>query len=187
MSMVKIGRHVVVYGPTGSGKTTVAARIAQSIGVLHIELDAIFWKPNWTKTPLEQFRTDVSSALADYPDGWVCDGNYQHVRDLTLPLADTVVWLRPPFRIAFWWLLKRTVARARTHELLWGTNRESWWQSFFSRGSILLYQMTHWRRTLRRTKHVLQEIPHQASALELRSVKEINEFLVSLDSTEPGE
>ncbi len=185
--MVKIGRRIVVYGATGSGKTAVAARIAQSIGIPHIELDAIFWKPNWANRPLEQFRTDVSSILTDHPDGWVCDGNYTHVRDLTLPLADTVIWLRLPFRIAFWWLLKRTIARAWSRELLWGTNHESWRQSFLSRDSILLYQMTHWYRTLWQTKQALQEIPHQASVLELRSVKEINKFLASLDFTENRE
>jgi adenylate kinase family enzyme len=180
--MVKIGRRVAVYGPSGSGKTTVAARIARCIGVPHIELDTIFWKPNWTETPLEEFRSDVSSVLSSHPNGWVCDGNYQQVRDLVLPLADTVVWLRPPFRTAFWWLLKRTLGRARTRELLWGTNRESWWQSFFSRDSILLYQMAHWRRSLRLTKQVLQEIPHQDSVLELQSANEIDKFLATLDS-----
>ncbi len=185
--MVKIGRRVVVYGPTGSGKSTVATRIAQSIGVPHIELDAIFWKPNWTYTPIEQFRTDISSVLASHPDGWVCDGNYSETRDLILPLSDTVVLLRPSFRVAFWRLLKRTVARCRDGKLLWGTNRETWQKAFFSRSSILLYQMTHWHRFLLRTKQVLQEIPHQASVLELRSVKEIDEFLVSLDSTKPEE
>ncbi len=90
--MVKIGRRVVDYGATGSGKTTIATRIAQSIGIPHIELDAIFWKPNWTNRPLDQFRIDVSSVLAHHPNGWVCDGNCRHVRDLTLPLADTVIW-----------------------------------------------------------------------------------------------
>jgi len=185
--MVNIGWRIVVYGPTGTGKTTVAARIAQSIGVPHIELDAIFWKPNWTLTPLEQSRADVSSILANHPDGWVFDGNWQGVRDLILPLADTVVWLHPPFHVAFWWLLRRTFTRAWTQELLWGTNRESWRQSFLRRDNILVYHITHWRRTLRRTRQVLQEIPHQASVFDLRSVKEIDEFLASLDSTEHGE
>ena len=180
--MPKIGRRVVVYGPTGSGKTTVAAHIALSIGIPHIELDAIFWKPNWIHTPIEQFRTDVSSVLVDHPNGWVCDGNYSRVRDLILPLADTVVWLHPPFRVAFWRLLKRTVDRCWNGKLYWGTNRETWRQAFLSRNSLLLYQITHWRRNLLRTKQVLQEIPHQVSVFELPSVKEINEFLAFLDS-----
>jgi len=178
--MVKMGRRIVVYGPTGSGKTTVAGRIAQCLGIPHIELDAIHFAPDWVEKPLEEFRAEVSALLSSYTDGWVCDGNYSQVRDLTLPLADTVIWLRLPLRVAFWWLWKRTVTRALRRELLWGTNRESWRLSFLSRDSLLLYQLTHWRRHHKRTKQDLEEIPHRASVFELRSTGEIEEFLASL-------
>jgi len=178
--MAEIGRRIVVYGPTGSGKTTVAARIAQSVGVPHVELDAVFWTPNWVSKPLEQFRADVSAILERHPDGWVCDGNYSKVRDLLLPLADTVVWLRPPFWLASWRLLKRTIVRSWKRESLWGTNRGSWRKAFLDRDSLLLYQATHWRRHHRRTRQSLREIPHLAAVYELHSVKEIDEFLASL-------
>ena len=178
--MVKIGRRIVVYGPTGSGKTAVASRIARYVGVPHIELDAVFWLPQWTEKPVEEFRADVSTLLSNHTDGWVFDGNYSRVRDLILPLADTVVWLRPPLRVAFWRLLKRTVVRNWKQEPLWGTNRESWRGAFLSRDSLLLYQMTHWRRTQERIGRALKEIPHQVSVLELRSVPQIEAFLASL-------
>ena len=78
--MFKIGRHIVVYGPTGSGKTTVAAHLARRIGVPHIELDAVFWLPQWNQKPVEEFRADVSTLLSECTDGWVFDGNYsRHV------------------------------------------------------------------------------------------------------------
>jgi len=180
--MVKIGRRIVVYGPTGSGKTVIASRIAQSIGLSHIELDAVFWTPQWVQKPLEEFRAEVSTLLSTCTGGWVCDGNYRWVRDLTLPLADTVVWLRPPYRVAFWRLLKRTIIRCWKRELLWGTNRESWRKAFLSCDSLLLYQVTHWRRHHEGTKRVLGEISHQVLVLELRSVREIEVFLLSLSS-----
>ena len=182
--MVKIGRRIVVYGPTGSGKTTVAAHLARRIGVPHVELDAIQWLPGWKEKPLEEFRTAVSALLNHHTDGWVFDGNYSQARDLILPLADTVVWLRPPFRVASWRLLKRTVTRSWKHEPLWGTNYESWRLSFLSRDSLLLYQMNHWRRHYERTRRALEDIPHQASVFELRSVRAIEEFLVSLGRTD---
>ena len=178
--MVKIGRRIVVYGPPGSGKTVVARRIARYVGVPHIELDAVFWLPQWTEKPVEELRADVSALLEKYTDGWVFDGVYPQARELTLPLADAVVWLRPPLRVAFWWLLKRIIIRLWKRELLWRTNRESWRGSFFSRHSLLLYQLTHWRRTQKWTKQALEEISHQALVLELRSVPQIEAFLASL-------
>ena len=179
--MVKIGRRIVVYGPTCSGKSTVASHIAQCIEVPHIELDAVFWAPQWVEKPLEEFRAEVSTLLSRCVDGWVCDGNYSRVRDLILPLADTVVWLRPPFIVVFWRALKRTIIRCWKGELLWGTNCESWRQSFLSRDSLLLYAITSWRRHHERTGQALEEIPHHAAVLELRSVREIEEFVISLE------
>ena len=179
--MVKIGRHIVVYGPTCSGKSIVASRIAQCVEVPHIELDAIFWLPQWVKKSLEEFRAEVSILLSRCADGWVCDGNYSQIRDLILPLADTVVWLRPPFTVVFWRALKRTIIRCWKGELLWGTNRESWRQSFLSRDSLLLYVITSWRRHHERIGRALEEIPHQVVVLELRSVREIEEFVISLE------
>lgn len=173
------GRRIVVYGPPGSGKTTLAEQISRRVGVPHIELDAINWKPGWVESSLEEFRVNVVAALEKCPDGWACDGNYSRVRDLILPHADTVVWLRPPFRVAFWRLVKRSLARSRDGKLLWGINRETWRQTFFSRQSLILYQVTHWRKYARIGDR-LKEIPHQAQIVQLRSQKEVDDFLREL-------
>jgi adenylate kinase family enzyme len=178
--MLNIGRRVVVYGPTGSGKTTVAARIAQCLGVPHIELDAIFWLPDWTKKPPDDFRGEVTALLENHQNGWVCDGNYSRVRDIILPWADTVIWLRLPFRVTFWRVLKRTVSRAWTREPLWGTNYESWRQSFLSWDSLLRYSITGQRRHRRGVSRSLDEVSHQAEVYELRSTREVEEFQASL-------
>lgn len=182
--MLNIGHRVVVYGTTGSGKTTVAALIAECISAPHIELDAIFWLPNWTEKPREEFRTKVSALLEGYQEGWVCDGNYSALRELTLPQADAVVWLWLPFRVIFWRLLKRTIRRAWTKEPLWGTNYESWRLSFLSRESLLLYAMKSRRRHRENIRRDLKAITHQAKVYELRSTREVEAFLASLQSGE---
>ena len=98
--MLGIGRRVSVCGLTGSGKTTLARHVAECIGVPLIELDSIFWQPGWTAKPVDELRADVYAAIQTHKDGWVCDGNYHQTRDITLPEADTVIWLRLPFRVA---------------------------------------------------------------------------------------
>ena len=137
------------------------------------------------ESSLEEFRAGVSAVLSKCADGWVCDGNYSRVRDLTLPPADMVVWLRPSFRLAFWRLLKRTITRAWDGKLLWGINRETWRQSFFSRDSIILFQVTHWRNYEKIGKN-LEEIPHHAKVIELRSQKEVDAFLRDLGEGNSG-
>ena len=109
----------------------MAGQISELTGVPHIELDAIFWRPGWVQSPLEEFRANVSAALSRCAGGWVIDGNYSRVRDLTLPLADTVIWLRPSFRVAFWRLLKRTIDRAWDGKLMWGDKSRKLAGGFF--------------------------------------------------------
>lgn len=69
----------MVWGVTGSGKTTFARGLAAILGVLAIQLDALFWKPNRVESDDDEFRANVEDALEDAPDGWVLDGKLQQV------------------------------------------------------------------------------------------------------------
>lgn len=178
--MIMVGRHVIVWGPACSGKTTVTRQIARHIGVPHIELDAVFWQPDWVEKPVEEFRADVSILLEKHPDGWVFDGNYGRIKDLILPLADTLVWLRLPFYVVFWRVLKRTISRIVSRQQLWDNNYETWSKSFFSRESLLLYTISNWRRHVRKGKAELSTIPHTAEIIELLSSRAVDEFLAGL-------
>jgi len=163
-------RRVVVYGNSGSGKSTLGRALAERLGVPFIELDAIYHaRPNWDDLSREEFRARVLEVLAENPNGWVIDGNYSAARDLILPLADTAIWLKLPFGIVYWRLWKRTLGRMRRHELLWGTNRETIHDQFFSRESILLWGVTHWRSTRRNVARDLATIPHHAKVITLTS------------------
>jgi adenylate kinase family enzyme len=125
-----------VIGDTGSGKTTVARALAEKLGVPHIELDALFWRPGWQESEADEFRERVVAALGD--EGWVVDGNYRtKLGSLVLGQADVIIWLDLPFRTTFPRSLRRTLRRLRTRESLWGTNVESWRAVFFSRESLL--------------------------------------------------
>lgn len=185
---LSIGRRISIRGHTGSGKTTLGHALGQRLGLPVIELDALYWLPNWQANPLEQFRTGVQATLDACTPGWVCVGNYSHIQDLVLPQADTVLWLRLPFRVSFWWLFKRTVARAWTQQPLWGGNQnyESWRQSFFSRKSILLYALTSRKRHVETTLHSLGATPHHAVVIELRSARAVQQLLAALPQVRPA-
>ncbi len=148
-------KRIVVIGTTSSGKSTLAKQLADKLNLDFIELDALFWEPNWKEADFEVFRMRVETAtssqrsLSEGKLGWVVAGNYRSVRDLIWPKAEAVIWLDYPFHIVFWRLLTRTIQRAVTRELLWGTNRETFWMHLkvWSPDSLFHWLFkTYWRR-----------------------------------------
>ena len=114
-------RRVLVAGISGCGKTTLARKLAERIGVPHVELDALHHGPGWTVRP--RFEADVAGFAAT--DGWVVDSfGYPSVRDLLWSRADTVVWLDLSRPVVMWRVTSRSAVRAATRRELWNGNRE---------------------------------------------------------------
>ncbi|MCJ7604439.1 MAG: hypothetical protein MUO19_00180 [Dehalococcoidales bacterium] len=171
------GKRIAVWGNSSSGKTTLAAALAERCGIPHIEMDAIFWRPDWVESPIEEFRVNINSAIEAHPDGWVMDGNYSRVQDLVLPHVDTVVWIRLPLWLVLWRCTVRCIGRIISKDPLWGINRETWSKSFFSRESLLWYILKTWRGHVKRRRLMLATIPNRGRIIELRSRKEVQGFL----------
>jgi len=115
-------RRIIVVGVTGSGKSMLAEQLARKLGLVYIELDALYWKPGWVDSGNAEFREKVDHATR--APGWVLAGNYAKVRDIIWPRAEALVWLDYPFLLALGRLWSRTWHRWWTKELLWGTNYE---------------------------------------------------------------
>jgi adenylate kinase family enzyme len=137
MFMHAVPRRLSVIGTTGSGKTTLARKIAACLNISHIELDAIHWGPNWEPLDLDEFRAQISLALEGHD--WVIDGNYSKVRDIVWSRADTVVWLDYGLPRVLYQLLQRTLHRVITRQVLWNENREHFHSQFLSRDSLFLW------------------------------------------------
>lgn len=143
-------RRVAVVGSTASGKSVFAAKLAARLGVPHVELDALFWGPNWTPPDDDDFRAIVRCEGS--ADGWVIDGNYSRFLPITLERADTVVWLDLPLRTCLWRVVIRTVHRARTRENLWGSGNREELRKQLGRDSLVWWVLKTHRR--RRREHV---------------------------------
>ncbi len=160
--------RILVIGTSGAGKTTMAMSIARALGRTHVEFDSYRHGPNWTETPDDEFRAQLSEALGG--DVWVADGNYSVARDVVWPRATMLVWLDYPINVVMWRLFWRTMRRGVFRQRLWNGNRENLWQHLFSRQSLFLWVLqTHWRR--RRTLPPVMAQPEHAhlEVVRLRS------------------
>lgn len=170
--------RIAVIGASGSGKTTLAFRLAQRLGMLHVELDALHWDANWTPAPRELFRERVTHALSG--DTWVIDGNYGAVRDIVWARADTIVWLDYDLLVVLARVTGRTVRRAITQEELWNQNREHFRESIFSRESIILWALTTYCRRRRETPVLLARPEHaHLAVVHLRSPRAASRWLAT--------
>ncbi|MEU8263083.1 adenylate kinase [Micromonospora sp. NPDC048999] len=141
-------QRIALVGPVASGKSTLAAAIAAHTGLRHVDLDALFWAPNWTPVDTPDFHTAVRHALA--AQAWVADGNYGgDVAESLLERADLAVWLDLPLRTCLPRLIRRSLRRAATGQELFAGNRETF-RHLASRDSILWWGPAHHHRHRRR-------------------------------------
>jgi adenylate kinase family enzyme len=117
-------QRISVLGSSGSGKTTVARRVAAELGLPVLELDSVYHQPDWEPLDDESFRERVGEfTLADR---WVVDGNYTShgVAEVVWPRADTVIWIDLPRWVTTRQVIRRTLRRAINREELWNGNKE---------------------------------------------------------------
>jgi adenylate kinase family enzyme len=147
-------QRIVIVGSTGSGKTTLARRLSAIFDLPHVELDALWWKPNWTNVPVEEFHACVRSAV-DQPQ-WIIDGNYSAIRDQIWNRADCIVWLDYSFPVIFRRLVARTWRRIFAGEECCNGNRESIWRTL-TPDSVLWWAIRTYRRRRREYPSLLRD------------------------------
>ena len=186
LERVAVGPNILVVGDSCSGKTTVASALAQRLALRHIELDALNWEPNWTEASDAVFLDRVLTAIAE--PGWAMDGNYNRVlRPHTWTAANTIVWLDFPLRITIPRTLARSWRRWRNQELLWGTNRERFWEHFLpSNRSLIWWTLTtHGRRREAYAGAMTDSQWEGTQFVRLHSPAEVERFLAGARLAEP--
>jgi adenylate kinase family enzyme len=137
--------RIAVVGVSGSGKSTLARKLARKYGVECIELDSLFMNRDWVETEAAEFRDRVARRIGDLP-GYIIDGNYRKVRDLTWDTCDTIIWLNYSRLLTMKRVILRTIKRVVTNQELWNGNKESFRKSFLSKDSIILWSWNTYER-----------------------------------------
>ena len=92
--MAELPDRVLVYGVTGSGKSTAALAIGARTGHPVTLVDELTWLPGWVPVDGEAQRELVSEVVAG--ERWLLDSAYGAWLDLVLPRAELVVGLDYP-------------------------------------------------------------------------------------------
>lgn len=103
-------QRILVLGCGGSGKTTFARKLAEKTGLPLHHLDALYWKPNWTKPPTAEFLETVSEIVKQ--DKWILDGSYMGSLPIRVVRSDLILYLDFPNYVCLWNILKRRIKYA---------------------------------------------------------------------------
>jgi len=163
-------RRIAVLGPSGSGKSFVANRLAEITRLPLIHLDRLAYQPGWRETDAEELARIHRELLNE--SEWVIDGNYTNVdKAERIRRADLAVVLA---------LSRRTCIRRilRRQTLNFGRGRPDMADGCVERFDLdFLRFCWNWHR---RHPDYGEEITSQAGStpvIVLRSQREANEFL----------
>ncbi|MFW6598878.1 adenylate kinase [Propionibacteriaceae bacterium Y2011] len=117
-------QRVMVYGVTGSGKTTAAARLAGRTGLPWWAIDELTWDADWTPVAADEQRRRVSEICAG--ERWIIDHGYGQWLDVPVGRADLVVALDYPRPVSLAALVTRSLTNVATGRDTCNGNRETW-------------------------------------------------------------
>jgi adenylate kinase family enzyme len=167
-------QRVMVMGGPGSGKSTFAREIGETLDLPVYHLDRYFWKPGWVQSGWDEFATHVREIAEG--DQWVIDGNYSRVLTDRLARTDTVVYLDLPLWVRLPRVIKRSIKyHGRTRYDLGDDCPERIDWTFLKQ--VVQYNHDHLLQALS-AAHDVQgtEVP----IFQLRSTAEVEQFLAQI-------
>ncbi len=163
-------QRILVIGSPGAGKSTLASRLAERLGLPLIHLDREHWSAGWVSLPNDVWAARVSE-LAARPT-WIIDGNYANTLDVRLNRATTIIWLDLPR----WLCMARIIRRVLTY---WGRVRPDMAEGCPERLNLELLRYTWNFSSHSRPKNegLLKGLRSDQKLVVLRTPREVANFL----------
>ncbi len=88
--------RILIFGNSGSGKSTYARALASAHALTHLELDAIVWEPGQiaVQRDASAITADLERFLAGH-DQWVIEGCYGELTEQAAGAATELIFLNP--------------------------------------------------------------------------------------------
>jgi adenylate kinase family enzyme len=174
----------VVYGVTGSGKTTLAREISERTGLPWYAVDDMTWEPGWVAVPAEEQRRRIAAVCAK--DEWILDHGYSSWIDIVLARVELIVALDYPRWLSLGRLILRTLRRNLDHKPICNGNTESLRQTF-SRDSIIAWHFRSFARKRVQMRSWAADPPSGIRVVRLASPAATRHWLASLGSAAAGD
>ncbi len=165
----EILNKILIVGDAGRGKSTLAAKISEKLGIPHHSTDDFYYEIKFSKV---RDRTEAQEKILEVykNDKWIIEGTNNHLIVHGLDSADKIIHLKYKSIFTQWMsLIKRYFKR----------DNETLRKLFSLMRHVFYKKYKLGDRKLKLTHSELIE-PYKHKVITLSSFKEIDEFLDSL-------
>ena len=173
--LARVAERILVYGVTGSGKTSLAERISVAAGIPWYSVDELTWEPGWVPVTDDEQRRRIEAICSE--ERWVLDTAYGKWLDVPLARVELIVALDFPRWLSLSRLIRRSVARAVDGKPICNGNRESF-RELFSEDSIILWHFKSFSRKRRRIREWEMD-PTGPEVVRLASPRRVERWLAA--------
>lgn len=163
----------MIVGTSGCGKTTLGHALSKLTGHRLVDLDSIYWLPNWTKRPDDEFFALLQNELVS--DNWIICGNYSRTRAQIWAQADMIIWLDLSFTTCLWRGFKRSFLAWITQKPCCNGNYETA-QRLFGKDSILWWIYSTYNRRKNSYSELFSQSSNDKRFIRLKNSKEVDLF-----------
>lgn len=104
--------RILITGSSAAGKTTLGKELSKKLNLKLFHLDKYFWKPNWVKPELDEWRETVFSLVEG--DKWIIEGNYGSTFDIRFPKATMIIHFEISPYICLYRAIKRSIKTGKS-------------------------------------------------------------------------
>jgi len=138
-----VADRVLIYGVTGSGKSTMARQLAEQTGLPWHSVDDLTWEPGWVTVPENEQRRRIAAICAG--ERWILDAAYSAWIEVVLDRVQLIVALDYPRWLSLARLVRRSLRRSLDQRPICNGNTESFRQ-MLSRDSIIAWHFKSFPR-----------------------------------------
>jgi len=156
---IKTMQRVNVIGTSGRGKSTFSRKLAALLKAPYLEIDKLYWGPNWNEPADELFFKKLEAELNR--ESWVLDGNYQRTEAIKWKNVQVVIWLDYSMPRVMFRVIKRALWRIISQAEIWeGTGNRETLKMLFSRDSIVLWSFNTYHSNKSRYNETMHNIKY---------------------------